>query len=311
MRETCGSAYSEAEIHLESGHVSDESPPRLPTRNRTARPAGRHRRGQTSDLPPEAPALVPVMPAGAAGDPRAREVADRLATDLPAAMADAYPGLDVRVARLGGPDDSDPGDLPGVLEEVTAARPGVSAAAVVAPLITGPYPRFSDAVRAATGERGVVTDALGPHPLLAQALHERLAQAGLARPDRVRMLGLVTAADGIIVACTGGGEAVRQADMTAVLLASRLAVPVVPASLDGGLQVSQVADRMRETGARRIAVAPYVIGPEADLSALTAEAEKAGLECADPIGAHPAIARLLSLCYEMALDDLRIGYQDG
>jgi len=289
--------------------VTDESPPRLPTRNRSARPAGRHRRGQTSDLPPEAPALVPVMPAGAAlSDPRAREVADRVAAELPGAMADAYPGLDVRVARLGGPDE--PGDLGEILEFAAATRPDGPAAAVVAPLITGPYPSFSDAVRQATGERGVVTDALGPHPLLAQALHERLAAAGLARPDRVRMLGLVTAADGIIVATTGGGEAVRAADMTAVLLASRLAVPVVPASLEGSPQIGQVADRMRETGAARIALAPYVIGPEADLGAMTAEAEKAGVECADPIGAHPTIARLLSLRYEMALDELRIGYQD-
>jgi len=250
------------------------------------------------------------MPVGATlSDPRARDVADRVAAELPGAMADAYPGLEVAVARLGGPGE--PGDLTEILDAAAAVRPGVAAAAVVAPLITGPHPRFAEAVRAATGERGVVTDALGPHPLLAQALHERLAAAGLARPDRVRMLGLVTAADGVIVATTGGGEAVRAADMTAVLLASRLAVPVVPASLDGTLQVSQVADRMRETGAGRIALAPYVIGPEADLGAMTAEAEKAGVECAEPIGPHPTVARLLSLRYEMALDELRIGYQDG
>ena len=139
------------------------------------------------------------MPAHASlGDPRAREAADRVAEELPGAMADAYPGLDVRVARHGGPDE--PGDLDEILDDIAATRPGAPAPAVVAPLITGPYPQFSDAVRAATGDRGVVTDALGPHPLLAQALHERLAAAGLARPDRVRMLGLVTAADGVIVA---------------------------------------------------------------------------------------------------------------
>lgn len=249
------------------------------------------------------------MPAHALGDPRARDAADRVAAELPGAIADAYPGLDVRVARFGGPDE--PGDLDEILDDAAAARPGAQAPAVVAPLITGPYPPFTDAVGAATGERGVVTDALGPHPLLAQALHERLAGAGLARPDRVRMLGLVTAADGIIVATIGGGEAVRAADMTAVLLASRLAVPVVPASLEGTLQVNQVADRMRETGAGRIALAPYVIGPEADLGAMATEAEKAGVECADPIAAHPAVARLLSLRYEMVLDELRIGYADG
>ncbi|HEY3684808.1 MAG TPA: hypothetical protein VGL93_17375 [Streptosporangiaceae bacterium] len=289
--------------------MTDESPPRLPTRNRTARPSGRHRRGQTSDLPPEAPALVPVMPAGpAAGDDLAKTMADTIADELPGVMADAYPGLDIHVARLGGPGD--PGDLDEILAAVSAARPGAPAAAVVAPLITGPYPEFTDAVRAVTGDRGVVTGPLGPHPLLAQALHERLAASGLARPDRVRMLGLVTAADGVIVATAGGGEAVRAADMTAVLLASRLAVPVVPASLNGSLQVSAVADRMRETGAARIAVAPYVIGPEADLGRMNAEARNAGAECAAPIGAHPAVARLLSLGYEMALDELRIGYMD-
>lgn len=251
------------------------------------------------------------MPADAAvSDPRAREVADQVAQALPATMADTYPGVEVRVARLAGSDGS--GDLAEILDDVTAARPGVASPAVVAPLVTGPYPRFTDTVRMVAGDGVVVTEALGPHPLLAQALHERLAAAGLARPDRVRMLGLVTAADGIIVATTGGAEAVRIADMTAVLLASRLAVPVVPASLDdGSLQVGQVAERMRESGAARIAVAPYVIGPEADLSALAAEVEKAGAEAAGPIGAHPAVARLLSLRYELALDELRIGYQDG
>lgn len=37
----------------------------------------------------------------------------------------------------------------------------------------------------------------------------------------------------MIVAATGGAEAVREADMTAVLLAARLAVPVVAAAVDG------------------------------------------------------------------------------
>lgn len=292
-------------IPLESGHVTDETPPRLPTRNRTARPAGRHRRGQTSDLPPEAPALVPVMPAGPAGGP--------VAAELPGALADAYPGLDVRVAHLDGPGGrpGDPDGLPAILESVYAARPGTAAAAVVAPMVTGPDPRFIDAVRSAAGDRALVTEPLGPHPLLAQALHERLAEAGLARRDRVRMLGLVTAASGVIVATGGGEEAVRSADMTAVLLASRLAVPVVPASLDGTPQVGAVADRMRQSGAERIAVAPYVIGPETDLDRMAAEARQAGVECAPPIGAHPAVAKLLALRYEMALDELRIGYADA
>lgn len=243
--------------------------------------------------------------------PAAAGVIDPVDTQIPAAMSESYPGLTVRIGQVGGAGD----DLGAVLSDIAASRqgstpPGIPPA-VVAPLITGPHPEFSALLRSTVNACGVpaaVTDALGPHPQLAQALHERLAEAGLARRDRVRMVGLVTAADGVIVATVGGAEAVRAADMTSVLLASRLAVPVVPASLDGTLPLDTVADRMRASGASRIALAPCLIGPEADLDRMAEQAERARLEPAAPMGVHPAIGRLLALRYEMALDELGVGY---
>ncbi|MCZ9336627.1 hypothetical protein NGM37_02410, partial [Streptomyces sp. TRM76130] len=70
-------------------------------------------------------------------------------------------------------------------------------------------------------------DVLGPHPLLAEALHVRLSEAGLARADRARLFTVATAADGIVLASVGGDEAVQAAGITGMLLAARLAVPVM------------------------------------------------------------------------------------
>jgi hypothetical protein len=212
------------------------------------------------------------------------DVADEIAALTRTARAE----IDVRVVPLGS------GRFAEVVREVPRDR-----GAVVVPLITGPHPptyREIEAVRA------TVTDPLGPHPLLAEALHVRLADAGLARADRIRQFSIGAAVDGVVVAALGGAEAAVEADMTAVLLAARLAVPVVAAAVDGPPTVADSVGRLRESGAQRIAVAPYVIGPEIDHAQLAKQAAEAGLGCGAPLGAHSSVVRLVNLRYEVALE---------
>ncbi|NUU24633.1 MAG: hypothetical protein HOV68_24480, partial [Streptomycetaceae bacterium] len=176
-----------------------------------------------------------------------------------------------------------------------------AAPAVLVPLLIGPHPEVEARVRAtveAADRPILVTEPLGPHPLLAEALHERLSEAGLARADRARLFTIVTAADGIVLATTGGPEALAAADMTGVLLAARLALPVVTADLDDPTSVARAADRLRQMGAERLALAPYVLGPDlADATVVEAAAAEADCTAADPIGAHGALAQLVLRAY--------------
>jgi sirohydrochlorin ferrochelatase len=226
--------------------------------------------------------------------------------DLAALTEAAHPGLAIRTAQVG----ADAEGLVAVLGALGAeSAPGreIGVNAVVVPLVTGPHPEFEEALRktvaaAPASISAVVAQPLGPHPVIAQALHSRLAEAGLARADRVRLLTMVTAADGVIVAVTGGAGAVGDAEITSVLLASRLAVPVVPVLLDGGNAIATAAAQLREAGSARVALAPCVIGPEVDPRLIAAAAAGARTEAAEPIGAHPALVELIALRYAEALE---------
>jgi sirohydrochlorin ferrochelatase len=234
----------------------------------------------------------------------------QILTALASLTEAAHPGLAIRTAQVGG-------DNAGLVTVLSAlglgSAPGqetgqdLGVNAVVVPLLTGPDPEFEEALRkAVAGTPGnvsaVVAQPLGPHPVVAQALHTRLTEAGLARTDRVRLLTMVTAADGVIVGVTGGDSAVGDAQITSVLLASRLAVPVIPVLLDGGNGIAAAAAQLRGAGSARVALAPCVIGPEVDPRLIAAAAAKAGTECAEPIGAHPALVQLIALRYAEALE---------
>jgi sirohydrochlorin ferrochelatase len=218
----------------------------------------------------------------------------------------AHPGLAIRTAQVG----SDAEGLLAVLGALGAEfAPGqeIGVNAVVVPLVTGPDPEFEEILRKAvartpTHVSALVAQPLGPHPVIAQALHTRLTEAGLARADRVRLLTMVTSADGVIVAVTGGDSAVSDAQITSVLLASRLAVPVVPVLLDGGNGIAMAAAQLRGAGSARVALSPCIIGPEIDPRLITQAAAEAGTECAAPIGAHPALVQLIALRYAEALE---------
>ncbi|WP_327046532.1 hypothetical protein OG320_01100 [Microbispora sp. NBC_01189] len=279
---------------MNEGH---EDPPKLPTRERSSRPGtGRHRRPLPADLPADAPALVLAVP-GRAGDP-AGQGAD-VAAEVASIVRIDNPQLDLRIVSL-----ADGGtDLTKEFADIAAKRPAGGPAAVVVPLVTGPHPRVRRAVRDAVTQSGAavrITEPLGPHPLLAEALHVRLSEAGLARADRMRLFNVSSPVDGIIVATAGGDEAARGADATAVLLAARLTLPVVPAALDGVPTVRDAAERLRKIGANRLAMVPYVIGPEADRERITTVAEEIGAGCAEPLGAHESVARMVCVRYGAA-----------
>ena len=153
-------------------------------------------------------------------------------------------------------------------------------AAVVVPLLAGPDSALLRRIRQAvmnSGSGAELTDVLGPHPLLAEALHVRLSEAGLARADRARLFTVATAADGIILATVGGEEAVQAAGITGMLLAARLAVPVHGRRPGrGGRRSRRTAEQLRGSGSQQLALAPYLIGPEITDGLLEAAAEEAG-----------------------------------
>jgi hypothetical protein len=195
------------------------------------------------------------------------------------------------------------------LEEVLgslASREG-SLAGVVVPLL--PFPNqeadqaISDAVAMAEAPL-LIADHLGPHPLLAEALHTRLADVGLARAARVGRISIVTetTADGVIVGAVGGEEAVQAAEVVAVLLASRLTTPVAAASLIDPGSIKDAAARLRQA-VPRVALAPCMVGPELTSGTLEAIAALTGTDCAPPLGSHPAVGQLVAIRYGAALAD--------
>ncbi len=177
-------------------------------------------------------------------------------------------------------------------------------AAVVVPLLAGPDSAVMRQVRQAvmdSGNTAELTEVLGPHPLLAEALHVRLSEAGLARADRARLFTVATAADGIILATVGGEEAVQAAGITGMLLAARLAVPVMAAALDQEGSITSIAEQLRAAGSAQLALAPYLIGPELAEGLLDEASKEAGCAAAEPLGAYPAIGKLVLSQYTSAL----------
>ncbi|WP_128378071.1 sirohydrochlorin chelatase [Streptomyces cavernae] len=284
----------------------------LPVRMPRPRQPGRHRRPEPLAAPEGAPALLLAVP-GAPGT-ATRSLADEVVSIARSEL----PGLDARIGYLDG-DDSEFPTLQSVLtraaEERTARYEQARAAgvdaprpegpvAVVVPLLAGPDSALLRRLRQAVMDSKIaaeLTDVLGPHPLLAEALHVRLSEAGLARADRARLFTVATAADGIILASVGGDEAVQAAGITGMLLAARLAVPVMAAALDQEGAIAATAEQLRTSGSQHLALAPYLIGPELDDGLLDAAAKEAGCSAADALGAYPAIGKLALSKYMTAL----------
>jgi hypothetical protein len=178
---------------------------------------------------------------------------------------------------------------------------------VVVPLLLSPSVRFDGAIQRAVADSpvpAVLASHLGPHPLVAEALHSRLAEAGLARVARSSGLSITAEAQGIVVLADAGEEATSAAAVAAVLLASRLSVPVVPASLGDPASIVTAVERLSESGSRRPVLAPCLIGPETSTEVLADLSAALGAPCAPVLGAHQAVGQLVAVRYGAALASL-------
>ncbi|MEU0129897.1 MULTISPECIES: hypothetical protein [unclassified Streptomyces] len=284
----------------------------LPVRMPRPRQSGRHRRPEPVVAPEGAAALVLAVPGAPSSASRS------LAEEVISIARSELPGLNAQIGYLDG-DDAEYPTLVSVLthaatertaryEQATAAGREVAeptgTSAVVVPLLAGPDSALIGRIRQAVADSGTqaeLTDVLGPHPLLAEALHVRLSEAGLARADRARLFTVATAADGIVLATVGGEEAVQAAGITGMLLAARLAVPVMAAALDVEGSVASIAAQLQNSGSAQLALAPYLVGPEVDAGLLDTAAKEAGCATAEPLGAYPAIGKLVLSLYATTL----------
>jgi hypothetical protein len=287
--------------------------PGLPVRTPRPRQSGRHRRPEPVAAPEGAPALVLAVP----GTPSA--TVRSLAEEVISIARSELPGLNAAIGFLEGDDASEFPTVQSVLtgagaqrteryEQAKAAGREVDEpegpVAVVVPLLAGPDSVLVGRIQQAVADSGAVaelTDVLGPHPLLAEGLHVRLSEAGLARADRARLFTVATAADGIILATVGGEDALQTAGITGMLLAARLAVPVMAAALDSEGSVAAIAESLRESGSSQLALAPYLVGPELAEGLLDSAVKEADCAAAEPLGAYPAIGKLVLYKYTTAL----------
>jgi sirohydrochlorin ferrochelatase len=245
-------------------------------------------------VPSDAPALILAVPGPAT------DAGIDIAAGIIDVASQSCPGVTVRAGFLEGEEES--------LSSVLAGCPRVEdrPAAVVVPMLICPQPETDAGIAAEIAAAAVPvlqTAALGVHPILAGALHARLAEAGLARGDRMGRISIVsTAAEGVLVTALGT-DAMSIAGTGAVLLAARLAVPVAAASLSEPSSIRDAAGRLFDAGVTSLALSPCVIGPEIDHLDLGAVAEAAGMKTARPLGAQPAVGQLAAMRYGAALQD--------
>ncbi len=277
---------------------SGNGSPSLPRRGAggRSRRAGRHRSLHRISVASDAPALVLAVP-GWIDD------AVELARHVAETATESCPGVDIRVGFISGSMET--------LAEALVADPGEGherfengPQSVVVPLLAGPHPELDQAIAAAMRSARapvMLATPLGPHPLLAGALHDRLYEAGVARASRARGLNISAGATGVIVVADRGPQAIIDAGVTTVLLASRLSIPAAPASLGDPASIDAAVQRLREAGATHLAIAPCVIGPETDPAEFAALSAALNAPCAAPLGGHPAIAQLVAVRYGEAL----------
>lgn len=250
--------------------------------------------GMTAALPRPLPAPTLVAVAHGSRDPAAL----RTVTALLNAVRALRPDVPVRLGHI---ELNRP-----LLADTLAALRGE---AVLVPLLLGRGYHVKEDLPAAAAAAPHLTTRiaapLGPHPLLAEALHARLREASKHRPQTP---------DAVVLAAAGSRDPDAAVDTaaTATLLSARLGgVPVVPAYASAATPT--VADAVRALaphGERRerrhIAVASYFTAPG---RFATQCADAAPGIAAAPLGAHPAVARLVLHRYEQALSSAPLSYR--
>ncbi|MGW9027195.1 sirohydrochlorin chelatase [Streptomyces sp. NPDC055722] len=138
---------------------------------------------------------------------------------------------------------------------------------------------------------------LGSHPLLVETLYARLVEAGW----RTTLSDGRRRASAVVLAAAGSRDRDSAVDTRRIaeLLAERLDVPVVPAYASAATPtVSEAVRALAARGRHRIAVASCFAAPG---RFATECAEAAPGIAAAPLGAHPAMARLVLHRYDQAL----------
>jgi sirohydrochlorin ferrochelatase len=233
---------------------------------------------------PGPPALVVV--AHGSRDPRALKTVQALVERI----RDERPGLPVHLGHI---ELNEP-LLPGTLASLGSGE------AVLVPLLLGRghhIKRDIPEMAAASDVHTRVAAALGPHPLLVEALHARLVEAGW----RTRTDEVARRTSAVVLAAAGSRDPESKVDTgrTAQLLADRLGVPVVPAYATTAAPAVPDALRALATGGRhRVAVASYFTAPG---RFATECAQAAPWIASAPLGTHPAMARLVLHRYDQAL----------
>lgn len=137
------------------------------------------------------------------------------------------------------------------IDDVVAATEGP--AVIVPLLLSAGFHTGVDIARAArTREDVVATDPLGPHPLLAEVLAERLAESGVAEGDHV------------VLAAAGSSrpEASVDVERTRDLLAPLMPhPPTVGYAAGADPRIAVAVAAARDAGARRVVAASYVLAP--------------------------------------------------
>ncbi|MFI9118604.1 sirohydrochlorin chelatase [Streptomyces bikiniensis] len=225
-------------------------------------------------------------------DPRARATLLRLLDRV----RELRPGLDVRLAHieLNAP----------LLDETLAGLAAEGREAVLVPLLFAPGHHVTHdlpaAVAAAPGLRARVAAPLGAHPLLVEALADRLTEAGW--PPSGHPGGHDRRTTGVVLAAAGSRDPRSGAETRriAALLGERLGgVPVVPAYASAAAPtVPEAVAALAARGRHRIAVASCFTAP--GLFAARAAARTPWIAAA-PLGDHPALARLVLHRHDRAL----------
>lgn len=127
----------------------------------------------------------------------------------------------------------------------------------------------------------IVTQAMGPHPALAQVMRERLVEVGWRHGDAV------------VMAAAGSSDPVAHSDLikAAALLSDRVGETHIGFVATGAPVVADVVDRLRRSGHRRVFIASYLLAPGVFHSKLH---NCGATAVADPLGAHTEVVRLLA-----------------
>ncbi|OBA74481.1 sirohydrochlorin ferrochelatase [Mycobacterium sp. 1554424.7] len=216
---------------------------------------------------------VLVLTAHGSEDPRsaanARAVARRVAR--------MRPGLDVRLAFCEL-------NAPGLVDVLG----GLSGQAVVTPLLlASAYHARIDipAQIARSGVDAAQADVLGEDPRLVSLLRQRITEMGVSRQDeRV----------GVLVAAIGSSDPranARTRQVAPHLLAGTSWAGATTAFVTRPEpSLAEAAGRLRRQGARRVIIAPWFLAPGVLPDRVRRFADYAGIELAEPLGAHRLVA---------------------